>query len=80
MIKLLGLKNVERIKISFWVLNLENVFDLCQKKLRLFKGRSSKGIRGIDLSENDNVMSLSIVDNIKMDQSIIKKNGVKKKN
>ena len=31
------------------------------KKLRLFKGRSSKGIRGIDLGENDTVMSLSIV-------------------
>ena len=50
------------------------------KKLRLFKGRSSKGIRGIDLSENDSVMSLSIVDNNKETQSIIKKNGSKKEN
>ena len=47
------------------------------KKLRLFKGRSSKGIRGIDLSENDSVMSLSIVDSNKETQSIIKKNGSK---
>ena len=50
------------------------------KKLRLFKGRSSKGIKGIDLSENDSVMSLSIVDNNKETQSLIKKNGSKKEN
>ena len=48
------------------------------KKLRLFKGRSSKGIRGIDLTENDSVMSLSIVDNTKQIETIIKKNGSKK--
>ena len=35
------------------------------KKLRIFKGRSSKGIRGINLSNNDEIVSLSIVDNIK---------------
>ena len=48
------------------------------KKLRLFKGRSSKGIRGIDLAEKDTVMSLSVVDNVKETQSLIKKNGAKK--
>jgi len=31
------------------------------KKLRIFKGRSSKGIRGIDLAPNDEIVSLSIV-------------------
>jgi len=31
------------------------------KKLRIFKGRSSKGIRGIDLAANDEIVSLSIV-------------------
>ena len=31
------------------------------KKLRVFKGRSSKGIKGINLSENDNIVSLSII-------------------
>jgi len=40
------------------------------KKLRVFKGRSSKGIRGINLSENDTIVSLSI---IKHDSN--KKNG-----
>ncbi len=31
------------------------------KKLRVFKGRSSKGIRGINLSGNDTIVSLSII-------------------
>ena len=31
------------------------------KKLRIFKGRSSKGIRGIDLAPKDEIVSLSIV-------------------
>jgi DNA gyrase subunit A len=43
------------------------------KKLRLFKGRSSKGIRGIQLNENDKVISLSILDNSKIDIKLIKK-------
>jgi len=32
------------------------------KKLRIFKGRSSKGIRGINLSDKDEIVSLSIID------------------
>ncbi len=37
------------------------------KKLRVFKGRSSKGIRGINLQQNDQIVSLSIInhDNVK---------------
>ena len=35
------------------------------KKLRIFKGRSSKGIKGIVLSPNDQIVSLSIIDNDK---------------
>ena len=31
------------------------------KKLRVFKGRSSKGIKGIDLGKEDKVISLSIL-------------------
>ena len=39
------------------------------KKLRIFKGRSSKGIKGIELSPNDEIVSLSITnkDKIKKD-------------
>ncbi len=43
------------------------------KKLRLFKGRSSKGIRGIQLGEKDKVIGLSILDNPKIDSKTIKK-------
>jgi len=48
------------------------------KKLRLFKGRSSKGIRGINLPENDNVMSLSVIDSTKSKSDSPKNNGAKK--
>jgi DNA gyrase subunit A len=44
------------------------------KKLRLFKGRSSKGIRGIQLNGSDKVISLSILDNTKLDPKTIKGN------
>ncbi len=49
------------------------------KKLRLFKGRSSKGIRGIDLAENDKAISLSVIDNIKNTNSSSGNNGSKSK-
>ena len=45
------------------------------KKLRIFKGRSSKGIKGLELAPNDEIVSLSIIDNNK-----IKKNGKNTKN
>ena len=42
------------------------------RKLRVFKGRSSKGIRGINLSEGDKIVSLSIIDHIKKSAKSIK--------
>ena len=44
------------------------------KKLRLFKGRSSKGIKGVQLADKDKVISLSIIENSKIDSKIINKN------
>ena len=44
------------------------------KKLRVFKGRSSKGIKGIELAPNDQIVSLSVIDSDK-----IKSNGKKSK-
>ncbi len=49
------------------------------KKLRLFKGRSSKGIRGIQLKDGDKVISLSVLDNPKIDSKVIKKDEKIKK-
>ena len=44
------------------------------KKLRLFKGRSSKGIKGIQLQDNDKVISVSILDNSQLNSKTINKN------
>ena len=49
------------------------------KKLRLFKGRSSKGIRGMQLTEGDEIISLSILDNSKIDNNKINKDPKIKK-
>ena len=42
-------------------------------KLRLFKGRSSKGIKGIQLNEKDKVISLSILDNTQINHKTLNK-------
>ncbi|WP_440614381.1 DNA gyrase subunit A [Candidatus Pelagibacter sp. HIMB1748] len=44
------------------------------RKLRVFKGRSSKGIKGIELATGDQIVSLSVIDNDKLS-----KNGKKSK-
>ena len=48
------------------------------KKLRIFKGRSSKGIKGIELGPNDKVISLSVVNSVNINAKTAKnviKNG-----
>ncbi len=44
------------------------------RKLRVFKGRSSKGIKGIELASGDEIVSLSVINNDKLN-----KNGKKSK-
>ena len=64
------------IKFPFIIL-LSTQFGKCirfkAKKLRLFKGRSSKGIKGIQLKDKDKVISLSILDNSQIDSKTINK-------
>jgi len=48
------------------------------KKLRLFKGRSSKGIKGIQLKDSDKVISISILSSSNIDQKTIKKDNQSK--
>ena len=43
------------------------------KKLRIFKGRSSKGIKGIELATQDKVISLSILNPAKINANVAKK-------
>jgi len=48
------------------------------KKLRIFKGRSSKGIKGIELGDGDKVISLSILTSVDINPKAVKsllKNG-----
>jgi len=48
------------------------------KKLRIFKGRSSKGIKGIELGDGDKVISLSILTSVDINPKSVKsllKNG-----
>ena len=48
------------------------------KKLRIFKGRSSKGIKGIELAPEDQVIDLSLVDSVNISKKTAKnllKNG-----
>ncbi len=47
------------------------------KKLRVFKGRSSKGIKGIVLAPNDQIVSLSIIDNDKNLKNSAKSKDIK---
>ena len=49
------------------------------KKLRLFKGRSSKGIKGIKLNDKDKVISLSVLDNSDISVKTINKDKKIKK-
>jgi len=53
------------------------------KKLRVFKGRSSKGIKGLELAPNDQIVSLSVIDNDKINKNVKKskdeKNEIKAK-
>jgi DNA gyrase subunit A len=42
------------------------------KKLRVFKGRSSKGIKGIELAPNDEIVSLSIINHEKYKKNVSK--------
>ncbi len=39
------------------------------RKLRVFKGRSSKGIKGIELASGDQIVSLSVIDNDKLSKN-----------
>ena len=47
------------------------------KKLRVFKGRSSKGIKGIELGQNDQIVSLSVIDKDKNKKNSKKSNDEK---
>jgi len=73
--KIVGVKICKDDQDIILSTNLGKCIRFESKKLRVFKGRSSKGIRGINLQQNDNIVSLSIISHDK-----VKKNGKLDKN
>ena len=71
--KIIGVKICKDIEDIVLNTKLGKCIRFESSKLRVFKGRSSKGIRGINLSDNDEVVSLSIIHNSKNQSKI--KNG-----
>ena len=45
---------------------MEKVLELIQAKLEYLEGRSSKGIRGISLKKDDKVISLTVLNHVKI--------------
>ena len=72
--KIVGVKICKDDQDVILSTNLGKCIRFESKKLRIFKGRSSKGIKGIVLGPNDQIVSLSIIDN---DKNL--KNGKKSK-
>ena len=68
--KIIGVKICKNDQDIILSTNLGKCIRFESKKLRVFKGRSSKGIRGINLSEKDSIVSLSIIQH-----DLNKKNG-----
>ena len=76
--KIIGVKICKEEQDIILSTELGKCIRFMSKKLRIFKGRSSKGIKGIELSSNDKVISLSIVDNVNIKPKTAKnllKNG-----
>jgi len=59
--KIIGVKICKDDQDIILSTNLGKCIRFESKKLRIFKGRSSKGIKGINLTEKDSVVSLSII-------------------
>ena len=63
--KIIGVKICKEDKDIILSTKLGKCIRFESKKLRIFKGRSSKGIKGIVLAPTDEIVSLSIIDNDK---------------
>jgi len=60
--KIIGVKICKDDQDIILSTNLGKCIRFESKKLRVFKGRSSKGIRGINLADHDSIVSLSITE------------------
>ena len=71
--KIIGVKICKEDQDIILGTKLGKCIRFMSKKLRIFKGRSSKGIKGIELSPDDKVISLSTVSNVNIKPQIAKK-------
>ena len=76
--KIIGVKICREDQDVILSTQLGKCIRFMSKKLRIFKGRSSKGIKGIELGTNDKVISLSVLDAADVNAKVAKnllKNG-----
>jgi len=76
--KIIGVKICREDQDLILSTKLGKCIRFMSKKLRIFKGRSSKGIKGIELKDNDKVISLSVLNNVNISEKSAKtilKNG-----
>jgi len=71
--KIIGVKICKENQDIILSTRLGKCIRFMSKKLRIFKGRSSKGIKGIALGENDKVISLSVLDAVDINPKVAKK-------
>ncbi len=76
--KIIGVKICRESQDLILSTQLGKCIRFMSKKLRIFKGRSSKGIKGIELANGDKVISLSVLDSVDINPKLAKnllKNG-----
>tara|TARA_Y100000590_G_scaffold189569_1_gene215954 strand:- start:910 stop:3516 length:2607 start_codon:yes stop_codon:yes gene_type:complete len=71
--KIIGVKICREDQDIILSTQLGKCIRFMSKKLRIFKGRSSKGIKGMQLAENDKIISLSVLDDVNINSKTIKK-------
>ncbi len=71
--KIIGVKICREDQDILLSTRLGKCIRFMSKKLRIFKGRSSKGIKGIELSSEDKVISLSVIDTVDINGAAAKK-------
>ena len=71
--KIIGVKICREDQDIILSTQLGKCIRFMSKKLRIFKGRSSKGIKGIELAQGDKVISLSVLHPVNIKSENVKK-------
>ena len=71
--KIIGVKICREDQDAILSTQLGKCIRFKSKKIRIFKGRSSKGIKGIELGSGDKVMSLSVLNAVDINPKTAKK-------